>query len=92
MDNSTLAGFIIVGLLIVIMGGMTFYFLTSQDTDSNVPPLPGENESVQDNKNREDSNKVTWHKVATFSGSTDDYQSVYIRGNKFKVTMSAVPM
>ncbi len=36
MDNSTLAGFIIVGLLIVIMGGMTFYFLTLQDTDCNV--------------------------------------------------------
>ena len=34
----------------------------------------------------------TWHKVATFTGSTDDYRTFSIRGNQFKVTMSAVPM
>jgi hypothetical protein len=34
----------------------------------------------------------TWHKVATFTGSTDDYRTFSIRGNQFKITMSAVPM
>ena len=37
MDNSTIAAFVITGLLIVIMGGMTFYFLTSQETDTKCP-------------------------------------------------------
>ena len=33
----------------------------------------------------------TWHKVAVYTGPGEDYGSFTIRGNQFKVTMSAVP-
>jgi Predicted membrane protein len=33
----------------------------------------------------------TWHKVAVYTGPGEDYGSFTIKGNQFKVTMSAVP-
>lgn len=33
----------------------------------------------------------TWHKVAVYTGPGEDYGSFNIKGNQFKVTMSAVP-
>ncbi|HEX3013229.1 MAG TPA: hypothetical protein VHO92_03005 [Methanobacterium sp.] len=33
----------------------------------------------------------TWHKVAVYTGPGEDYGSFTIRGNQFKVTLSAVP-
>lgn len=34
----------------------------------------------------------TWHKVAVYTGPGQDYGSFTIKGDQFKVTMSAVPM
>jgi len=33
----------------------------------------------------------TWHKIAVYTGPGEDYGSFTIKGNQFKVTMSAVP-
>ncbi|MFU2192252.1 zinc ribbon domain-containing protein [Methanobacterium sp. MZD130B] len=35
--------------------------------------------------------KADWHKVTSFSGISDDYRSFLIKGQQFKVVMSATP-
>jgi hypothetical protein len=40
----------------------------------------------------EDAQIPEWHKVATFTGSGDDYECFTIRGSKFLVIMSATPI
>jgi hypothetical protein len=53
-------------------------------------PVVANNSSVTQSPTQE-SNQETWHEVASFSGTTDATGNFNIRGNMFKIVMTANP-
>lgn len=93
MSTSTKA-LIVLCILIVGVLGVTAGFMfqnTSSDPDQALS-LRENSTPKTEQAPKQTTYQPTWHKVNTFTGPGNEYRSFSIKGNKFKVTMSAVPM
>lgn len=83
---------ILIVAVVVLVGilGVTAGLLLQSDkntmltSDNNQPSVTESGEKV--------TYKADWHKVTSFSGTRDDYRLFSIKGQQFKVVMSATPM
>ncbi|MDI6644229.1 MAG: zinc ribbon domain-containing protein [Methanobacteriaceae archaeon] len=87
--NKSVKGLIIVCFVLVCLLGVAAGLLMHPDPPNISNPNQSDNtiEEPQDNVYQ-----PTWHKIESFSGSGDDYQSFTTKGNRFKITFSSVPM
>jgi len=89
--SNTVKGLIIVCFVLVCLLGVAAGLLMHQDTQ---PTVTNTNQSTDDTVESPQDNvyQPTWHKIESFSGAGDDYQTFTTKGNRFKITFSSVPM
>jgi len=88
--TNTVKALIIVCFVLVCLLGVAAGLLMQPDSQPTVnTPNESDNrvETPQDNVYQ-----PTWHKIESFSGAGDDYRIFTTKGNRFKITLSSVPM
>ena len=89
MSKSTKILIVAVVVLVGILG-VTAGLLLQSDKNATMTPDNGQTSVSQSGEKV--TYKADWHKVTSFSGTDDDYRSFNIKGQQFKVVMSATPM
>lgn len=86
MDNTTKVLIVACFVLIGSLGFLSGVFLKRSTVDHYDVTIEGD-EGVTGSPQG-----PSWHRVMSFTGSGSDYRCVDIRGNKFKVVISAAPI
>jgi len=88
MPSSTKLLIVVIVVLVAVLG-IAAGVLMQSNQDANTA---AGNDQVSVSESQEKvTYKAEWHKVTSFSGIDDDYRSFTIKGEQFKVVMSATP-
>lgn len=79
---------IIAGIILVAGLGLTYGVILKSGEISTPPQVSS---PAAENTSSKTNSKPIWHKITTFTGNSEDSRTVNIKGNQFKVIMSATP-
>ncbi|MCC7550819.1 MAG: zinc ribbon domain-containing protein [Methanobacterium sp.] len=86
MSSSTKLLIVVVVILVAVLGiaAGALMQMNQETTTANTPVSVSES-------SEQVTYKADWHQVTSFSGTGDDYRTFSIKGERFKIVMSATP-
>lgn len=88
MSSSTKLLIVVVVVLVAVLGIAAGAFMMMNQSNT---AAPNNTQTSVSESSEKVTYKADWHKVTSFSGIDDDYRSFSIKGQQFKVVMSATP-